>query len=256
MQKKFLYLLAIIIIIAGCYKLFFWSIRDYYYQLKYGASEVDYKLGIKDRLLYQASIKKLIPNEETEKIDPDYFSMVGYLEWMRVPAVYPYVINAYPDLEAPNDIIGPGAFLTNAKTVDFTKDAPGDRGAAAYENEEFGQVIEQNIIAFSFNARYFIGKKRTGIKNNLPTDRPVISYFMVEFATGKVEHFASYKELMAEADKLGYKRTRFYLDYTKETRAEKEYKKKEREKYLDKEETELIPFELFYGRFTGMALEL
>ncbi|MEO6302010.1 MAG: hypothetical protein ABIP51_02445 [Bacteroidia bacterium] len=256
MQKKILIILCAIILIVCCYKLFFWSIRDYYYQLKYGAFEVDYKLGIKDRLLYQEDLKKLISKDQLEKIDPNYFSFVGYLEWMRVPTVYPYVINAYSDFEAPTDSIGKGAFLTNASTVDLTQENPDDKGDKAYENDDYGEVIEKNIIAFSFNDKYFIGKTCTEIKNALPTERSVTAYFMFEFAAAKIKHFATYKELMAEADKLNYKRTRFYLDYTKEREGEREYKESERAKYLDKEETELFPFQLFYGRFTGLSVEI
>ncbi len=256
MYKKFIIIFSVIILIVCCYKLFFWSIRDYYYQLKYGAFEVDYELGIKDRLLYQVSIKKLIPKDQVEKIDSNYFSFVGYLEWLRVPTVYPYVINAYPDLEAPTNLIGKGAFLTNASAVDLTQENQDDKGDKAYENDEYGEVIEKNIIAFSFNDKYFIGKTSSDIKNALPTAKSISAYFMFEFATAKIKHFASYKELMAEADKLNYKRTRFYLDFTKEKEVEKEFKQTERAKYLDDEETELIPFQIFYGRFTGLSVEI
>ncbi len=240
-----------------CYKLFFWSIRDYYYQLKYGAFEVDYKLGIKDRLLYIADVKKLSAIDPEGKIDSNYFKAVGYHEWMRIPTVYPYVINAYVEFEAPTDLIGSGAFLTNAKSVDYTKDSPEDPpGGNAYMNDEYGNVLEQNIIAFSYNDKYLIGKKRTEMKNSLPTSQSITSYFIFEFSTNKIKHFKSYKELMAETDKVGYKRTRFYLNYTKEKQDEKKYKQTERDKFLDVEETELIPFQLFYARFTGMSVEL
>ena len=77
-----------------------------------------------------------------------------------------------------------------------------------------------------------------------------------EFSANKIEHFKSYKELMVETNKVRCKRTRLYLDYTKEKEGEKEYKKSEREKFLFKEETELIPFQLFYARFTGGSVEL
>jgi hypothetical protein len=175
---------------------------------------------------------------------------------MRVPVVYPYVVNAYIDFEAPTDAIGSGGFLTNASSVDFTQDDAEEKGSKAYETNAYGKLIENNIIAFSFNDKYLIGKKSTAIKNGLPSTQSVTSYFMFEFATAGIKHFTTYKELMKEADLLGYKRTRFYLDYTREKKEDQAYKETEKANYLDKEETELIPFQLFYARFTGRSVEL
>lgn len=247
---------AIIILIACSYKLFYWSFRDYYYQLKYGAFMVDYELQGKDRLLYQASIKKLSQPDLINKIDSHYFIAPGYHEWMRMPTVCPYAMNFFAG-GITLDTTGEGAFLTNSPDVDFTKKNPEDPpGSIAYDNDEYGDLIEKNIIAFSFNDRYLIGKKRTEMENGLPTAKSVTSYFILEFSTGKIKRFTSYKELMVEADKLDYKRHIFYLDYTKESKEAKEYKETERNKYLDKEETELFPFQLLYDRHFGMILEL
>jgi hypothetical protein len=257
MYKKILPITCVVIFIAYSYRSIYWWVRDYYYQVKLGAFMVDYELQGKDRLLYQASVKALTPADLRAKIDTNYFTAVGYHEWQRVPTVYPYTMNGYSDFGTASEFIGQGAFLTNSKHVDYTKEKPDDPpGGVAYMNDAYGDLIEENIIAFSFNDKYLIGKKRTAMENSLPTAESITSYFMFEFVSGKMIRFTSYKELMKEAKKRNYKRHRFYLDYTRETKEAKEYKEAERNKFLKKEETELFPFQLLFDRFTGMVIEL
>ncbi len=259
MFKKVMIIISITVIATFfiSYKLFYWPLRDYYYQLKYGAFMVDTELQNKDRLLYQASIKKLSPANLIAQIDSNYFIAPGSFPWERMPSVCPYTINSFSDSWSYLDEIGEGVFLTYSPHVNFTKQRPDDPpGSIALENDEYGELIEQNIIGFSFNNTHIIAKKRTDMKNGLPTTNSVTSYFIFEFATKKIKHFTTYKALMAEADSLNYKRHIFNLDYKKEMEGAKEYKEAERAKFLDEEETELIPFQLQYNRYYGMLIEI
>ncbi|MFM9837457.1 MAG: hypothetical protein ACKVOQ_04290 [Cyclobacteriaceae bacterium] len=256
MYKKIFLAVPVVILIVVYFKPIFWHIRDYYYQLRFGAFAVDYQLGLKDRFLYQASIKALTPAHIRDKIDSNYFTLVGYNEWQRIPTVYPYTINAYIGRDAPTGS-SQGVFLTNSKSVNYDQSSPEDTpGGMAYANDEYGDIIAENIIAFSYSRTYLIGKTRTAMTDNLPTPESITAYFILEFTTGKIDPFGSYEELMLSANRLGYKRHRFNLDYTKETIDTKEYKEQERKKYLDNNETELIPFQLFFDRFTGASIEL
>jgi hypothetical protein len=256
MYKKLIVILAIFIVIAAGYKLFFWSLRDYYYQLKYGAFMVDYTLQGKDQVLFITSIKKLTPIEMSVDIDPAYFEAVGYHDWQRIPTVYPYTINFF-NYPGGSDHYGQGAILTNSNQVDYGKNEPDDpAGSMAYLTEDFGEVIEENIIAFSFDSKYLLSKCATDLEDNNATPGSVISYSIFEFSSAKLDRFSTYQQLMEAAEKRGYKRQRFPLDYTRETEDTKTYKTLERSKVLNPEETELAPFQLFFDRFTGLPIEL
>jgi len=257
MVYKIIITVSIVIIVLLIGKLSFWQVRDYYYQLKYGVFNVDYELFIKDRALYRASIKQLTPDEVIEKIDSNYFEVPGVMDWLRIPMVYPYTMNFYNDIGlTDNDYIGKGAFLTNAEHIDYSKESSaGLAGEAAYMSDEYGDVLEENIIAFSFNQKYLIGKTSSeGMYD--PEGRATISYFIFEFGTNKTQKFISYKALMQEVDRVGYKRHKYPLDYSRESPDIASEKKELRNKLHISEEPELFPFWHLYSRYNSMIIEI
>lgn len=247
--------IVIIVLLIG--KLSFWSIRDYFYQIRYGVFTVEYELFLKDRAKYRSSIKRLTPAAIREKIDSNYFEVAGVMDWLRIPMVYPYTMNFYNDLGlTDNEYIGKGAFLTRAEHVDYSKESSdGLAGEAAYMNDEYGDVLEENIIAFSFNQKYLIGKKSSEVTDDTE-GHTTISYFMFEFGSNKIQYFESYKALMKEADRVGYKRHRCPLDYSREDSDISSEKMELRNRLDLVEEPELFPFRNLYDRYNSMIIEI
>jgi hypothetical protein len=245
-----LILLFSLVLLAGLVYRYYWNIRDYYYQLKYGAMMVDSELIDKDRALHKAAIKKLTPANLIAGVDPNYFELRGFMEWIRLPMAYPYVMNYYQGLGNDNSVHeGKGVFLTNADHLEYDSDNPDPEeiGGTAYTNDDYGKVLEENIIAFSFNDQYVIGKKASEFENAAPAANSIISYFIFEFGTEKILRFNTYQELMKEVRRIGYKRLRLVHEYYRVPDYVMEDINEQRSKQLTSEESELLLFtELFH----------